>query len=126
MSAGQQVLMSAFPATPVVGPRPVNAALDAACPAAWLPKCCISSALLALFTALQTCGLAVLQVSIQSLDDVVEYFSGIEQDLARPGEGGEAVFKPGWEVWSCAQVYSSVYSVPQCTRALSVQIVQLG
>ncbi|KAA6419094.1 MAG: hypothetical protein FRX49_10834 [Trebouxia sp. A1-2] len=30
----------------------------------------------------------------QSLDDVVEYFTGIDQDLSRPGEG---VFKPGWE-----------------------------
>jgi hypothetical protein len=31
----------------------------------------------------------------QSLDDVVEYFTGIDQGLSRPGQG---VFKPGWEV----------------------------
>ncbi|DBB01633.1 hypothetical protein WJX77_010630 [Trebouxia sp. C0004] len=30
----------------------------------------------------------------QSLDDVVEYFTGIDQGLCRPGEG---IFKPGWE-----------------------------
>ena len=33
----------------------------------------------------------------QSLDDVVEYFGGLNADPARPGEGGAAVFKPGWE-----------------------------
>lgn len=33
----------------------------------------------------------------QSLDDVVEYFGGLDADPARPGEGGAAVFKPGWE-----------------------------
>lgn len=33
----------------------------------------------------------------QSLDDVVEYFGGLDSDPARPGEGGAAVFKPGWE-----------------------------
>ena len=44
--------------------------------------------------------LCVTQVKSQPLDDVVEYFSGIDQDLSRPGEeeGGTAVFKPGWEV----------------------------
>ena len=40
--------------------------------------------------------LCVVQVSnSQSLDDVVEYFTGIDQGLSRPGQG---VFKPGWEV----------------------------
>ena len=33
----------------------------------------------------------------QPLDDVVEYFGGLDSDPARPGEGGAAVFKPGWE-----------------------------
>lgn len=36
----------------------------------------------------------------QSLDDVVEYFGGLDSNPsnpARPGEGGAAVFKPGWE-----------------------------
>ena len=40
--------------------------------------------------------LCVVQASnSQSLDDVVEYFTGIDQGLSRPGQG---VFKPGWEV----------------------------
>lgn len=33
----------------------------------------------------------------QSLDDVVEYFTGIKQDPARSDDSGAAVFKPGWE-----------------------------
>ena len=33
----------------------------------------------------------------QSLDDVAEYFGGLDSEPARPGEGGAAVFKPGWE-----------------------------
>ena len=41
----------------------------------------------------------------QRLDDVVEYFTGIDPDLSRPGEGGEAVFKPGWEVHPLLVLY---------------------
>ena len=48
-----------------------------------------------------TVFLAMLQVNdSQSLDDVVEYFTGIKQDSARSDDSGAAVFKPGWEVSS--------------------------
>lgn len=50
-------------------------------------------------TLLMHCILSVpIQASRhQSLDEVVEYLGGLDSDPARPGEGGAAVFKPGWE-----------------------------
>lgn len=45
----------------------------------------------------EVCLVLVQASRHQSLDDVAEYFGGLESEPARPGEGGAAVFKPGWE-----------------------------